>query len=424
VVRVPFSPTTATRCWTYAGLACVFFTTAVTMAAAKAKHLSEPFNLVVSDGRFYYAYLPSIVLDGDVDFTNQVREHWGTDYSPEILTKRTPTGLIRNFYPIGLALTLLPAFIVGHITALASGGVIPANGYSWPYQLACLALIELLVWRTLVRIDWLATERCGARPGPTFLAILLLALGTPYAYYAFREPFMVHVVSAFWCTEVIALAASATQLHPLRFWPALAFCGAMAAICRPTNAFLVPTVLFAALQSLRTANVRTSLMSLPTAVVAALPLGLQFLVWRHLFGSWVYYSYEEVGFHWTHPALWQTLLSSRHGLFFWAPILLLGLAGLMLRIRDGLVQCGLLGAGLLWYANSAWENWWFGDAFGARAFLELSGLFGVGLALALSRLETRPRLAKTIVLATIAFNFIFMILYITHRIPRGDYLLP
>jgi hypothetical protein len=418
-----FSPSVAMRDRTYAAVAVTFFLLALGMAAGKAILLGQRFDLVVSDGRFYYAYLPSVVIDGDLDLTNQISEHWGTDFRPELLENRTETGLVWNMYPIGLALTLLPGFLLGHVLALGSGGLIPADGYSWPYQLACLGIIELLVWRTIVRTDRLLTERLGVPVGPTVLGLVVLAVGTPYAYYACREPFMVPAVSAFWCMEVVAVSAAGHR-GPGWFWPRLAFCGTMAVVCRPTNVHLVPVAAFGVVQAVLAAGLWRTITCLPLAGIAIVPIGFQLVTWRLLFGNWVHYSYGDLGFNWAHPALAATLFSSRHGLFFWSPVLLFAVAGLLLRARDPLVRCWSFAGILLWYANSAWQVWWFGDAFGARAFLELSGLFGIGLALAFSRFWDKPRLVGAFTVLVVVFNIFFMALYVTHRVPRDGYLLP
>ena len=62
-----------------------------------------------------------------------------------------------------------------------------------------------------------------------------------------------------------------------------------------------------------------------------------------------------------------------------------------------------------------------GDAFGGRAFVELSGLFALGFGI----LWSAPILSRWrwgVISATIAFNAVLMALYITRRIPRQDYL--
>src|SRR5690606_22701025 len=74
-------------------------------------------NFVVSDGRGYYVYLPSLILDGDLDFSNQIKDHWDVDFSEGLLVPNTATGKIGNKYPIGTALTLAPAFLTCHVIA-------------------------------------------------------------------------------------------------------------------------------------------------------------------------------------------------------------------------------------------------------------------------------------------------------------------
>jgi hypothetical protein len=407
----------------YTGVCLLLFSMGIIVGVRVGLQKGIGFNLVHSDGRGYYAYLPSVLLDGDLDFTNQIEEHWDVSFSSELLEDRTETGLVQNKYPIGLALTLLPAFLVGHAIAWASGGWIVPDGYSWPYQVCCLAMIELLVWLTLRRIDEILTRRLGVPPLPTFLACLVLVFGTPYVYYTSVEPFMVHAVSAFWCTEVVALAIN-PAIRPKILWPTLAFAMAMALVCRPTNAYLAPLLIFCLVQRVRADGWHATLTALPLACTALVPIGLQMLTWRILQGHWVAYSYHGEGFLWLHPALWQTLFSSRHGLFFWSPILLFAVVGLLRRIREPFLCCWIASALLLWYANSAWHCWWFGAAFGARAFLELVGLFGVGLGLLLDAILPSSRWVAAFGSLSgllIGLNGVMMGLYLMEIIPRIDY---
>jgi len=407
----------------YAALAGGFFALALVLAAAKSLILKRQFDLIVSDARFYYAYLPSVIIDGDVDFANQMTDHWGGDFRPDLLEQRTATGMVQNKYPVGLALTLLPAFLIGHLIALAGFGLIPADGYSWPYQVSCLVLIQFMVYHTLLLIDRLMHRHFAIQPGPTFVAAILIAIGTPYAFYAFREPFMVHVVSTFWCTAVVAIAAM-TRPDGRWFWVKIAFCWAMAIICRPTNLHLLPIVLLTAIVSAREFGWVRTLRRWPAAMVVALvPAAAQLLIWRAMSGAWVHYSYSIERFYWGEPKLWQTLFSSRHGVFFWCPALLIAIAELIGRARERMIGAWLMSAVLLWYANSAWHNWWFGDSFGARSFLELTGLFAIGLAYWFQRLQQRPLTATIFAIVILAFNYLLMALYITRTISRDGYLL-
>jgi hypothetical protein len=167
-------------------------------------------------------------------------------------------------------------------------------------------------------------------------------------------------------------------------------------------------------------------------LLGLLPLLVQMLVWHHTTGHFIFYSYGDEGFNWGHPALWQTLFSSRHGLFFWSPLLMLSIIGIGLHIccgelRNPFTRCYLVSFLILWYLNSAWHMWWFGDSFGGRAFLELSSFFILGLGLLFNHIRQSSRLIKSItvigILMCIGYNYFLMVLYILSRIPRGDYLL-
>jgi hypothetical protein len=422
----------------YAVLVAGFFGLAVLVGRAAGPSEGMRFNLVTSDGRFYYAYLPSLVLDGDLDFTNQIREHWGPEFSPALLETRTARGFVRNKYPIGLALTLLPFFLLAHGAAHALFGLTGSNGfacdgYSPPYQVFCLAGTLALSWLTLALVDRLLVTRFRVRGRSAAAGVCLTAGGTHLAWYCFREPFMVHAVSLFWCTLVIFLTDRALgefDARRLSWWalPLLALGTAMAVVCRPTNLFLLPFLACVLWRLGATGMVRPALRLLPLILAGGLPVLAQLAVWWHTTGHWVAYTYGQEGFVWSRPALWQTLFSSRHGLLVWSPLLLLALGGVAGRLRRGgpdrLLVCYLLAFGILWYCNSAWHMWWFGDAFGARAFLELSSLFVLGLALGFDPPRPRPwRLCQAaFVLLAVGYNWMLMWLYFTNAIPHDTYL--
>ena len=71
-----WAPSAQTQHRIYMAVAGVLFLPAVLMAFGRAILRDQRFDLPMSDGRYYYAYLPSVVIDGDLDFANQVLEHW------------------------------------------------------------------------------------------------------------------------------------------------------------------------------------------------------------------------------------------------------------------------------------------------------------------------------------------------------------
>src|SRR4051812_36781962 len=84
-----------------------------------AVSLKPRFDLIVADGRYYYVYLPSLFVDGALDFHNQIVEHWPPAEYPALGIDVTARGLTSNHFPVGVALTLAPAFVVAHGLCLA-----------------------------------------------------------------------------------------------------------------------------------------------------------------------------------------------------------------------------------------------------------------------------------------------------------------
>src|SRR5687768_4095689 len=69
---------------------------------------TRPQGLIASDGKSYYAWLRSLALDGDLDFTND----FALIYSPGPVPTAPlrPNGLVANKTSVGVALTEVPGF--------------------------------------------------------------------------------------------------------------------------------------------------------------------------------------------------------------------------------------------------------------------------------------------------------------------------
>jgi hypothetical protein len=126
------------------------------------------------------------------------------------------------------------------------------------------------------------------------------------------------------------------------------------------------------------------------------------------------------------PLLLESLFSSRHGLFFWTPLLTVAALGLLARAwaghRDGLAAAAALGVFAL--GNALLHPWWSGGMANAR-FLPTLPLFALGLATLLALVaETalrRPlRVLASAGAALVAWNLLLMAQYRAETIPRDD----
>ena len=141
-------------------------------------------------------------------------------------------------------------------------------------------------------------------------------------------------------------------------------------------------------------------------------------VWSVLYGRPFTVPQGPSFMQWTSPHPWAVLFSDNHGLFTWAPLLLLSVAGLIgfVRARRDTAHPDRRGPGRLVVRQSAVADWWAGEAFGARRFLSLFPLFVLGLVgVARSRQPVRQALRSrrrvVLVAALVGANLLLLLQY-------------
>jgi hypothetical protein len=384
-----------------------------------------------SDNSFYYFWLRSLMVDGDWEFTNDVRECDtlpSEEFRQEMLAlPRTLTGRQPNKYGIGWAVAAAPAYLAADATVAAGRALgvwrLERDGYNPVYQLAqhvwhfALALGSLL-------LAW----RCARRwcdPQPALFGVLLLWGASPLAYYQTIKLTLSHSLS-FLAVALMTWALLRARETRGAAWPWLLAGAAygLAVITRFQLAVLavVPAGLW--LVEAWRGGLRAAARPAGALVLGALPLlALQFFAWHAVYGRWLVFTYGEAGegFNWLRPELFGGLLSARHGLLYWHPFLLAGFVGLgwLAWRRDALARAGVLTAALVIYVNAAWWCWWFASSFGQRAFDAPLLFLMIGLAALLARLPAGARRAVGwLGAAATAWNFYVMALFYTTAIPR------
>jgi hypothetical protein len=391
-------------------------------------------QLIGSDGVAYYVYARSLVIDHDLDFTNEFTYF---QLKPAAFT-RTPAGHIGNKYAVGPALLWMPFFLAAHALALAARALglgLAADGYSYLYQSAIS--IGSIVYGSLG--FWMAyacTRRMFSQLA-ALAAVGLLWLGSNSFYYMTFEPSMSHMVSLF----SVALLLSIwfvwfrnIEQPALRRAAALGAAGGLVLLVRLQDApfLLLPYgyLLIRCIQTWRAGSIRAAqhwlvcgLIAMPCTLLVFAP---QLAVWQHLYGTWAVSPYFEdhiPAFQWLHPQLGGVLVSTFHGLFTWHPIYLFALCGLAVVAQQDRRLAILLAALLLLevYIVSAWWAWWQGDSFGGRMFLSAIWIWVLGLAGSLEWARTRrlfsPMLAVGLLL--IVWNGLSLIQYRLGFVPMS-----
>jgi hypothetical protein len=367
-------------------------------------------QLIGSDGVGYYVYVRSLIIDHDLDFTNEYAYFDQAMKHPGM----TPLGMPANKYAIGPSLLWLPFFLVAHMLALvgnALGMPVQPDGYGFLYQ-AAISIGSIIYGMLGIILAYRCARTWFARV-PTLLAVGLFWLASNSIYYMVFEPSMSHMVSLFSVSLVLSLwlwwfrgDTAPSLTHSLL----LGISGGIVMLVRTQDSIflLVPylTILLRFLQTWRTdqqhahADNRQQRWRWFTSglVVGGSTLAmfsLQVFVWHHLYGTFTnpYLSDHDPAFTWLQPKVFNVLFSSFHGLFSWHPVLLLATLGLVVVARyDRRLVFGVAGVLVLnLYIISAWWAWWQGDSFGGRMFLNAGWVWIVGLAGLLHVVWQRPQ---------------------------------
>jgi len=317
-----------------------------------------------ADRVFYYAYVRSLVIDGDLDFDNDLALHAPSS------GLMTVNGKQINKKPIGSPLLAVPLFALTHLAVLTldrvGGSSFATDGFSTPYVLSYVAsqmfFVLLGMW-----LLYRALLRYFSAPLAA-LAVVGAWFSTNAIRWSSVDLMMPHAAAQFsiaWCSfESVRLKERSLCW---RRWLRLGISFALVVMVRYQNAVFAIVPAAAALTALKGAIEGSSAGRLLTCLSSgaggfAAGFVPQLLVWRVAFGSWLTNSYS------TEPKL--DLLATHlvevltnppiSGLSVWLPGLSIGVVGcfaLAYRRRDVIA----FASGLAWLAHlyviSCWHAW-------------------------------------------------------------------
>ena len=374
---------------------------AVALAAIYARGYArgEPIR---ADGVGYYIYLPALFLDHDLTLVRTVDRSFGGNPQSAGELRPVEHGYLGP-HQIGEAILLAPFFAAAQLVSVADGA--PRNGFSRPYQGSAAAGGLLYGVAGLAFLGSFLRRWFG--PWTVGFTLLALTFGTNLFHYLTFDAVYSHAFSfavvAFVLWVTVRLAERATALRALLLGLGL---GAAVTI-RPTSGVVVLFPLLVGVSSAADARARgRALLARPGLLAAAaagflVPVIPQLLYWHHLTGRFLVDAYgSEPRLELAHPHLLAVAFSVRKGLFFWTPLVALGLLGLpFLRNRTPalLLATSSVLAVNFWIVAS-WSQWWYGGSFGQRAFVDSLPVF----AIALAGLFDRVRATRAVVPVTAA----------------------
>jgi hypothetical protein len=359
---------------------------------------------VQSDAFYYYAYLRSLVFDGDVSLANDYRMI-GLGDKPHLF-EPTPTGYAHSAWTVGPAIVWSPFFAAGHVAATqlaARGRDVAVDGTSYPYRQSIV--IAGLVYGLLG--FWLTLRLCDVwfRSRVSDTAVALIAGGSFMLWYTLIEPTMTHAPSMAAVAGFLLYWSRTRDTRSIGGWLALGVLAGVMTLIRWQNLLfaLVPACdAIGALVAAWRRGDRAALRHVLTGgvvftITAAVTFLPQMIAWKAIYGSWLAVSPVGPKIRLLDPQLVLTVFSSRNGLVAMSPILYVALAGLGLfawrhrRAGGPLVLAVLI---MIWF-NASVQDWWGSDGFGGRRFDGIIPIAALGLATALEGLtelaRTRPQ---------------------------------
>ncbi|MBI3238918.1 MAG: hypothetical protein HYZ43_08795 [Flavobacteriia bacterium] len=347
-------------------------------AAFKLVKEDKVMEVIRSDGRGYYAYLPALLIYNDPTYTEskKAEQQYNAGNIDQLYLFKDKSGHVYNKYFPGTALLQLPFFLLACFIAWISGQ--PIDGYSeifhWCYFVGSLVYtwLGIALFRRSIRFFFPDQIRRIDRLIP------LLYVATPLMYYSFSTPSFTHHYSFFLFGTFAYLMIRLKESITLKRMILLGVVVGLILLIRPTNItvlLLIPfligskTELFAWIKNLVTEK-RTLLFAAAGSCLAIVSLLL--FSWKWQTGNWLVWSYSGEGFHFLQPPILTCLLSFRNGLFVHMPVLLLSVIGIVFWFRKNKFQA--LWLSVYWLINCwlifSWWCWDYESPFGNRPFVE------------------------------------------------------
>lgn len=395
-------------------------------------------RLYSSDEVQYFSYLRSLYFDRDVSFENEYRYFYdhgiaqSAGFHETFLERQTAVGRRVNYATMGCAILWLPFYAVAD-AAVAVTGTSERDGFSKPYVRAVaygsafygFLAVLLSIRAARFALHAASPERAQRVEGFAGVAVWL---GTPLVFYMYVAPPFSHAVSAFGVAVFVNL-----WLHVRQRWTAggmfaLGACAALLATIREQDVFVAlgPAVDFAL--ATPKSKLLTPKRLLPTAAallggfaIAYLP---QLLAYNALNGYPGPAQHVARKMYWYSPHGLDVLLSPRHGFFFWTPLAVLAIAGLVWWAWRSsgdtrrIAVCALIMVASQVYVAGSVASWTVAGAYGQRRFVCLTAVLVMGVAALLTRSSRfRPGVGAVVALC-VWWNIALMFQFATGLMDR------
>ncbi|HFU74965.1 MAG TPA: hypothetical protein ENK66_01835 [Arcobacter sp.] len=352
-------------------------------------------NIIRSDGYGYYDYFPMLLGEKPL---NQQKANG-------VYLLKTPDGKVVNKYFVGTALLQSPFVLSVVAVKTISGEEIDFHSEIFQKTVSIAALFYLLIGLIALRkllilykIDIHIIE----------FSLFAVFFGTNLFYYSVMDPSMSHVYSFAMVSFFLLFAKKLSLYFTPKNLLLTAFFMALVILIRPLNILIflfLPFITGSVSDFLKLILNKIKILpfSLLAIVIFFITLSIQLFVWKVQTGNFIVWSYANEGFYFSNPAIFEFLFSFRKGLFIYTPFVLVSLVIYLLAKRKNIQQLALSFGFLiiLIYVLSSWWNWYYGDSYGSRVFIDYYPVIVLLLALGLKNSKIIAQRVSVMILSLV-----------------------
>ena len=308
-----------------------------------------------------FAYLRSMLYDGDLSFFNEWSMFGLIRNGVTFFSEVTPVGALANHWWIGTSMLSAPFYL---FLGRTGDGFLGAHGSLLAWTSVFFVATALFIACILI-----TTETQRSRRGLCVLCASVVSLGTPLFWYTYRFPLGTHGAGAL-CVALILASLFLQERGAL-----VGLTAGLAIATRLQHFVLIPAIVIIAIVQRRKARWWAEAIG-----AGALPLAAQAIAWLAIYGTPLgplTRGANLQGVTWMpfrHIALVTVLFDSYHGLLAWSPVIAVAIVGWAVgwrRNRDLALACILMFLGE-WIANGTFDRYfWGGMSFGPRRFVDL-----------------------------------------------------
>ncbi len=367
---------------------------------------NKPEGVVIWDIKSYYSYLPATFIYHDL--TLGFLDDYPGKFSQRIWPIETPTGKRAITTTYGMAVLYTPFFLTGHLAAL----IVPAweaDGYSWPYYFAMNFSALFYMWIGLTFLAKVLSR--FYREKIVAFTLFAVVIGTNLFYYTTVEAPMTHAFSFTLFSIFLWRTIKFYDNPTLRNILISGLLAGFITLIRPTNIIILLIFFLWGINSWKSFTERFMffmkrfhwvILMAALFVLAWVP---QFIYWYHVSGKVFYFTYGEKGasFFFNNPQIFNILFSYKKGWLVYTPIMIFALTGIFMlpkKIPGAFLPLFIFKI-LNIYILASWWSWWFGGAFGLRAFIESYALLALPFATFVDFSTRQVKWVKTTILSVL-----------------------